>query len=252
MTSSPSPRPRSRRRRPRAVVRWLGLLAGFAAASARAQNRPALYRGTMHSYCPDFDYHDPLQITVNGDNTASAVVPSRGASYTSQGTLGSDGVITGLSIRVNSLSRGLLTIPYSATLRNNGASLTGTGSSGNIQVDVQASRTVAFFAGERALSNGVFYLPFPNGNNFGIYSYLSDPRYLYHYDLGYEYVFDANDGNSGVYLYDFASDTFFYTSPSFPFPYLYDFRLKTVLYYFQGTTNPRYFANLVTGAIITK
>ena len=231
---------------------WLSLLTGFATAPARAQSSPSFYQGTMHSYCPDFDYNDLLQITINGDGTASAVVPSRSASYSSQGTLGSDGVITGLSIRVNSLSRGLLTIPYSATIRSNGVSLAGNGNSGNIQVDVQASRTLTFFTGERSLSSGVFYLPFPNGNNFGTYSYLSDPHYLYHYDLGYEYLFDANDGNSGIYLYDFASDTFFYTSPSFPFPYLYDFRLRTVLYYFQGTTKPRYFANLATGAIITK
>ena len=104
------------------------------------------------------------------------------------------------------------------------------------------------------------YLSFPNGNFFGYYSYLADPKYIYHFDLGYEYVFDANDGQSGVYLYDFASNTFFYTSPTFGFPYLYDFTLNAVLYYYPDPNNvgryntggTRYFYNFATGQIITK
>ena len=117
----------------------------------------------------------------------------------------------------------------------------------------------AFFSGEAALSNGVYYLTFANGIPFGYYSYLSDAHYFYHFDLGYEYWFDAGDGKSGVYVYDFASNTFFYTSPSFPFPYLYDFSLNTVLYYYPSRTsagrysaNPRYFYDFATRQIITK
>ena len=116
-----------------------------------------------------------------------------------------------------------------------------------------------FFTGETALANGVYYLTFPNGNYFGYYSFLSNPAYIFHFDLGYEYVFDANDGQSGVYFYDFASNDFFYTSPTFPFPYLYDFSLNAVLYYYPDpnnaghyNTNPRYFYNFATGQIITK
>jgi len=116
----------------------------------------------------------------------------------------------------------------------------------------------AFFSGEVSLGNGVYYLQFPNGTPFGYYSYLTDPRFIYHFDMGYEYWFDANDGQSGIFFYDFASNHFFYTSPSFPFPYLYDFSLNTVLYYFPDlnrpghyTTNPRYFYNFATGQIIT-
>ena len=120
--------------------------------------------------------------------------------------------------------------------------------------------TPAFFTGEVALANGVYYLAFPSGNYFGYYSFLVNPAYLYHFDLGFEYVFDANDGNSGVYLYDFASSTFFYTSPGFPFPYLYDFTLNSVLYYYPDPNNPghyntngvRYFYDFNTGTIITK
>ena len=124
---------------------------------------------------------------------------------------------------------------------------------------VPASLHPAFFTGEVALTNGVYYLAFPDGNYFGYYSYLTDPAYLYHFDLGYEYVFDANDGNSGVYFYDFASGDFFYTSPTFPFPYLYDFALQATLYYYPDatqpghyTTNPRYFYNFGTNQIITR
>ena len=104
-----------------------------------------------------------------------------------------------------------------------------------------AYATPAFFSGQAALGSGAYYLSFSNGNYFGYYSFLSDPHYIYHFDLGFEYVFDANDGHAGVYLYDFASSTFFYTSPVFPFPYLYDFTLNTVLYYYPDPSNPRHY-----------
>ncbi|MBE7156990.1 MAG: hypothetical protein INR62_00895 [Rhodospirillales bacterium] len=118
----------------------------------------------------------------------------------------------------------------------------------------------AFFDGEVALANNVEYLSFPAGNIFGYYTFRSDANYLYHFDLGDEYLFDANDGQDGVFLYDFKSSTYFYTSPTFPFPYLYDFSLNTVLYYFPDPNNPgryntngvRYFYNFKTGQIITK
>ena len=118
-----------------------------------------------------------------------------------------------------------------------------------------------FFNGETALSNAVYYLSFPAaGTYFGYYSYLSDPRYIYHFDLGYEYTFDANDGHRGIYFYDFASKGFFYTSPSFPFPYLYDFSLNSVIYYYGDPNNPgryntngtRFFYVFNTGQIISK
>ena len=120
----------------------------------------------------------------------------------------------------------------------------------------------SFFANAVALSNGVYYLAFPDGAFFGYYAFFSDPHYLYHYDLGYEYVFNANDGNNGVYLYDFASSTFFYTSSGspLPFPYLYDFSLNSVVYYFPDPNNPgryntdgvRYFYDFATGQVISK
>ena len=103
---------------------------------------------------------------------------------------------------------------------------------------ISLSGHAPFFGGEVPLANGVYYLAFPGGAPFGYYSYLDDPHYIYHFDLGFEYVFDANDGQGGVYLYDFASNGFFYTSPAFPFPYLYDFALDSVVYYYPDPNNP--------------
>ncbi len=131
----------------------------------------------------------------------------------------------------------------------------------NNLVQLQAiTRIPAFFNGEAVLGGGAYYLAFASGNPFGYYSYLSDPHYIYHFDLGYEYVFDANDGKSGVYLYDFKSGGFFYTSPAFPFPYMYDFSLNSVVYYYPdpnnaghyNTNGTRFFYVFNTGKIISK
>ena len=118
----------------------------------------------------------------------------------------------------------------------------------------------AFFAYQAPLPDGLYYLSFASGNPFGYYTFSNDPNAIYHLDLGPEYVFDAADGKAGVYLYDFRSKSFFYTSPTFPFPYLYDFSLNTTLYYYPDPSNPgryntngvRYFYNFATGKIITK
>ena len=96
----------------------------------------------------------------------------------------------------------------------------------------------AFFSGEVSLGNSVYYLQFPNGTPFGYYSYLTDPRWIYHFDMGYEYWFDANDGHSGIFFYDFSLNSvlYYYPDPNNPGHY---------------TTNPRYFYNFATGQIIT-
>jgi len=114
-----------------------------------------------------------------------------------------------------------------------------------------------FFNGETALGGGFYYLQFANGTPFGYYSYLSDQNFIYHIDLGFEYLLDANDANNGIYFYDFASSSFFYTSPTL-FPFLYDFSLNAWLYYLPDvnnpgryTNNPRWFFNFATGQWIT-
>ena len=115
----------------------------------------------------------------------------------------------------------------------------------------------AFFTGETALGGGFYYLQFPNGTPFGYYSYLPNQNFIYHIDLGFEYFVDPNDANHGIYFYDFASSSFFYTSPTL-FPDLYDFSLNAWLYYLPDvnnpgryTHNPRWFYNFATGQWIT-
>ncbi len=132
---------------------------------------------------------------------------------------------------------------------------------GIIRRIVPAGR-LAFFNGVATVGSGVDYLALPSGKPFGYFAFLSDPDYLYHFDLGYEYVYDAADGNSGVYLYDFKSQGFFYTNPASPFqfPFLYDFSMNSVVYYFPAPRNPqryntsgvRYFYVFNTGQVITK
>jgi hypothetical protein len=126
-----------------------------------------------------------------------------------------------------------------------------------IGYDLTGHPAPAFFTGETALGGGWYYLQFPNGTPFGYYSYLPDQHFIYHIDLGFEYLFDANDANNGIYFYDFASSSFFYTSPS-TFSFLYDFSLNAWLYYLPDvanpgryTHNPRWFFNFATGHWIT-
>ena len=114
-----------------------------------------------------------------------------------------------------------------------------------------------FFNNAVTLTEGFSYLQFPDNIPFGYYDFNYTP-YLYHDDLGFEYPVDAADGDHGIYLYDFTSKTFFYTSPDL-FPYLYDFSLNTFLYYYPDTANPghytakpRYFYDFAAGQIITK
>ena len=179
-----------------------------------------------------------------------------------------DGTFTLLYVFPATDSNGVNTIgatPFSSSVRGTDGRfylplLTG---GANAQGTIVSFRVVdppsSFFAGEVAISDGVNYLQFADGTPFGYYSYLDDPRYLYHNDLGYEYAFDAGDGMDGVYLYDFASGDFLYTSPTFPFPYLYDFTLGSVLYYEPKpanaghyTSNPRQFYDFATGQVITR
>ena len=85
----------------------------------------------------------------------------------------------------------------------------------------------AFFTGQSALGNGVYHLTFPDGNYFGYYSYLADRAYIYHFDLGYEYVFDAADGNErSLPLRLRQQQLLLHELRTFPFPYLYRLRLE--------------------------
>jgi len=117
---------------------------------------------------------------------------------------------------------------------------------------------MAFFSGQTLTASSQEWLQFPNSTNFfGYFTYMSS-GWINHADLGYEYYIDAKDGNDGVYLFDFASGGFWYTSPTM-FPYLFDFSLNAWLYYYPDpnnpghyTSNPRTFYDYSTGEVITK
>jgi len=103
---------------------------------------------------------------------------------------------------------------------------------------------------------GTLFLQIPNGALFGYFGYLTG-NWLYHVDLGYEYVVPGNDAANGIYMFDSKSGHWWYTAPG-AFPYVYDFTIKAWLYYFPNqnvsghyTTNPRYFANMTTSVIFT-
>jgi hypothetical protein len=131
----------------------------------------------------------------------------------------------------------------------------------NFSPPVSAIYPDAFFNGEQALSSMWSYLQLPDGNPFGYYAFLqgspSTPNaWLFHDDLGYEYVVPGSASGS-VYFYDLASNHWWYTSSSL-FPYLYDFTLNSWIYYFPNTANPghyttspRYFSNLTTQQVLT-
>ena len=62
-----------------------------------------------------------------------------------------------------------------------GTTRTGGGNSQGSIYKLSIPLPPTFFTGEVALSSGAYYLAFPvNGNVFGYYSFLADPRYIYH------------------------------------------------------------------------
>ncbi len=169
--------------------------------------------------------------------------------------------------RIDSLAAGLsypaitVTVNVAANANSPQINLVSVGGGGSLAASATDSTIItqtghpAFFAGEVALGSGIYYLQFPDGNLFGYYAYMGS-GFIFHFDMGYEYVDPVSSGN-GVYLWDYASGHWFYTNASL-FPYLYDFTLNAWIFYFPDTknaghytTNPRYFVNLTTGVIFT-
>ena len=164
------------------------------------------------------------------------------------------GTTTPASITTSFNSTALNTLAPGSYICN--LTVSGTGASSAQTTATLTVSTPAFFSNEVSLGNGVFYEQFPNKNVFGFFSYTAG-SIVYHYDMGYEGVVQANDAANGVYLYDFASGHWFYTN-SVSFPSLYDFTLKTWIYYLPSTTNtdhyttnPRSFVNLTTNQTFT-
>ena len=218
---------------------------------------------TLHTFTGTVDGSSPAAPLLRGsDGNFYGTTRNGGTSYAgSIFQLTPDGTLNPLA----SLNSTDGSSPLGGLVQTGDGSFYGTAFQGGVSGDgtiyqLTVSAHSPFFDGETGLSNGVYYLQFPSGNYFGYYSFLTDADYLYHFDLGYEYLIDANDGKSGLYLYDFTSSDFFYTSPGFPFPYLYDFGLNSVVYYYPDPNNPghyntdgvRYFYVFNSGMIISK
>jgi hypothetical protein len=190
------------------------------------------------------------------DNTAGTITFNADTRETAIAGVSGSGRLAQVQFQAVALGRSPLALANVYLLDSQGDLIDAAPGDGTITV-AAAQAHPAFFTGETALTGGVYYLQFPgNGNLFGYYNYQGFP-WLYHYDLGFEYFIDANDGKGSAYFYDLASQHWFYTSPSL-FPQLYDFTLNTWIYYFPSTTNPghyttnpRYFSNLATGTIFT-
>jgi hypothetical protein len=127
-----------------------------------------------------------------------------------------------------------------------------------VLASAQSCPTPSFFS-DAVPINGDWWLQLPDGTVFGQYNLTvaCSGISMYHYDLGWEAVIDANDGSSGVWLYDYTSEHWWYTNPAV-FPDLYDSTLGAWLYYNPDTsdsghytTNPRTFTNLTTNLPVT-
>jgi autotransporter passenger strand-loop-strand repeat protein len=93
------------------------------------------YVGTIHTYCPSFNYKENIIITIDLNGHVSITPVSEGT--LTDGTLRKDGSVAGLSISVYSLSRGNLTIPYSVVFGSH--TMSATGSSGDITSQISVS-----------------------------------------------------------------------------------------------------------------
>ena len=118
----------------------------------------------------------------------------------------------------------------------------------------------AFFVGQTALERGSYYLAFPDGNYFGYYSFLTDPHFIYHLDLGYEYIFDAADGDAGRLLLRLCQQHLFLYEPDFSFPVSLRLQPEFGRLLYPDPNNPgryntggvRYFYDFATDTIISK
>ncbi len=190
------------------------------------------------------------------DNTAGTITFNADTRETEIAGVSGSGLLAQVQFKAVALGASAVTIANVYLLDSQGNPIDAAAGDGTITVAAVQAHP-AFFTGEVSLTNGVYYLQFPgDGNLFGYYNYQAFP-WFYHYDLGFEYFIDANDGKGSAYWYDSASGHWFYTSPSL-FPELYDFTASAWLYYFPDTknpghytANPRYFANLGTGTIFT-
>lgn len=196
--------------------------------------------------------------SVTGASNAASYLFTEGSAGTCTGgasqTLNSGDSFTG-TISIASLPAGEYCIGLNANNSNDPAFAL------SFSTPVSAAYSNAFFNGQEASTSAFSYLQFADGNPFGYYGFLagspsSVSAWLYHDDLGYEYVMPGAASGS-VYFFDLASGHWWYTSNAL-FPYLYDFAFNDWLYYFPAndkpghyTSNPRVFFNFTLNKAFT-
>lgn len=208
-----------------------------------------------------------LVVVYWGDGQSNYLRMTNTAPYASTNLNAAFGISNTVPIDTNAFATGggagtfviNLAHKYATSFSNYTITLAVTDSSGAMAV-AKIALPPPFFNGQIRIDTQVDFLQFQQGTNlvdFGYYSLTYFP-WVYHYDMGWEYFYPANDGQNGAYLYDLKSGHFFYTTPAL-FPYLYDFTLNTWLYYFFDTTttdrytsNPRQFYDFGTGQVITE
>lgn len=92
------------------------------------------YSGTIHTYCPTFNYNDPITITISQSRLVDLHSNQGGLA---DGVIKYSGSIVNASITVQSQSRGTVVIPYTGKVDGNSLSLTGV--SGDITSDIRAT-----------------------------------------------------------------------------------------------------------------
>ena len=99
------------------------------------------YVGNISTRCAGISYNDPQTITVSPDGYVSLVYCRQGTTTTGK-VSATDGSVSGLSITINSASKGKVQIPYTASIVGN--KLTATGKVGEFQSNFSATLSEAW------------------------------------------------------------------------------------------------------------
>ena len=128
----------------------------------------------------------------------SGTGPNSGWTCTGNSCARSDALLGGAvypSITVN-----VAVAPNATSPQVNQATVSGGGSaSANASDSTTIVPEASFFTGEISVGNGIYYLTFPDATLFGYYGYLAG-GWMYHVDMGYEWVDPSNDANGDVLL----------------------------------------------------
>jgi hypothetical protein len=230
--------------------------------SAVAYASPVAYTATWSTPAPAAAAPDAITVTGAASATGLAIGTLSGnCGWLNTPTLTATSTPSNLVTSVNAAGYALL-VPGTYT-----CNVPITGNAG-VAATVAVTMTVnpaPFFAGAVNVGGTTMFLnPAAPGMLFGYFGYLNG-NWLFHLDMGYEFILQANqfftDPANGIFLYDYASGHAWYTSRTAPFPYIYDYNLGAVLFYDplpqsgptlgRYTNSPRSFYNFKTGLWIS-